>query len=186
MIDHTLVRRYIAAVYDLSVKSAQVERVGEELARLQLAMNSDPRLQGVLAHPEVTPEEKAGILLRIAGESPSEMVRGLISVLLEKKRADVLKGAADAFAALADAARGVVRAHVEVAWEPDSAQKERLELALARLVRAPVVAEYHLVPEVIGGARIRLAGRLIDGSLEGHLTRLAEQVAAGPALAPND
>jgi hypothetical protein len=75
MIDHTLIRRYIAAVYDLSVKSAQVERVGEELGRLQWAIESDPRLQGVLAHPEVTPEEKAGILLRIAGESPSEIVR---------------------------------------------------------------------------------------------------------------
>ena len=42
MIDHTLIRRHIAAVYDLSVKSAQVEMVGEELARLQLAINSDP------------------------------------------------------------------------------------------------------------------------------------------------
>ncbi|NSW55531.1 MAG: ATP synthase F1 subunit delta [Armatimonadetes bacterium] len=186
MIDHTLIRRYIAAVYDLSVKSAQVEMVGEELARLQLAINSDPRLQGVLRHPEITPKEKTEILERIAGNPPSEIVRGLISVLLEKKRTEVLKGAADAFAALTDAARGVVRAHVEVAWEPDSAQKERLELALSRLVRAPVVTEYHLIPEVIGGARIRMAGRLIDGSLAGHLTRLAEQVSAKPALASGD
>lgn len=186
MIDHTLIRRYIAAVYELAVKGAQVEQVGEELARLQYAVNSDPRLASILSHPEVSAQEKGEILLRVAGDAPSEIVRGLVSVLLEKKRADVLKGAADAFAGLADAARGVIRAHVEVAWEPDSVQKERLEVALSRLVRAPVVAEYHVVPEVLGGARVRLAGRLIDGTLDGRLVRLSEHVAAQPALAPGD
>ncbi len=186
MIDYSLIRRYISAVHDLAAQADVVGRVQEELARLQVAALDDERLMMVLRHPEISAEEKRSLLLRLSGDDPTQITTGLISLLLEKERVDVLLGAGDVFTQLADAARGVVRAQVEVAWVPDDEQKQRLEEALSRLVGAPVVADFELAPDVIGGARVRVAGQLIDGSLQGRLEALVDHVGAAPMSVAGD
>jgi F-type H+-transporting ATPase subunit delta len=178
MLDHTLIRRYVVAIHGLAAQAGLVARVHEELARLQLALTSDPRPLAVIRHPGISADEKRELLVRLTGKEPSAPTLGFIDVLLQKERTEVLVGAADAFAAVADEAQGVVRARVEVAWEPDADQRERLTRALSALVGAPVVAEYSQAPDVIGGARVRVAGRVIDGSLDGRLTELTGWVAA--------
>lgn len=180
MIDRTLVRRYAAAIYRLSEDAGQVDRVREELARLQLAAATDPRLLNVLRHPGIDAEQKRRTLLNIAGEAPTEIAAGLVDLILDKDRAEILPGIADAFTEFADEAAGRVRAQVEVAWEPDEDQKERLAAALSRLVGAPVVVEFVLAPEVLGGARVQVAGRRVDGSLAGRLDQMVSQVSAAP------
>jgi len=176
MIDHTLVRRYIAATHALAAQADEVDRVQEQLGRLQQAAKTEPLFLPMLRHPDISLDDKRAVLLRVAGAQPSRVVAGLLDLLLEKERTEVLLAAADAFTQVADEAKGVVRAHVEVAHEPTEAQKQRLETALSRLAGAPVVTEYLTAPEVIGGARLRIAGRLIDGSLAGHIDGMVEQV----------
>lgn len=178
--DHSLIRRYVAAVYQLAAQANEVERVRGELARLQEAVATDARLLAVLRHPQIPQDDKRMLLLRLAGEQPSELVAGLIDLLLDKERVEVLAGAADALTELADEAAGVARAHVEVAWEPDEDQKRRLQAALSRLIGVPVVTEFHLDSEIIAGARVRVAGRVIDGSLGGQAQRMADHVRAAP------
>jgi F-type H+-transporting ATPase subunit delta len=182
MIDPTLIRRYAAAIYRLAEEAGQVEVVREELARLQLAATSDSRVLAILRHPGIGGEQKRQFLLQVAGGSPTPITAGLLTLVLEKDRAEVLLGICDVFTELADEAAGRVRARVEVAWEPDEEQKERLVAALSRLVGAPVVAEYVLTPEVLGGARVHVAGRRIDGSLAGRLEEMVSQVSAAPVL----
>lgn len=180
MIDRTLIRRYAAAVYRLAEEAGQVEPVREELARLQLAATTDARVLAILRHPSIGAEQKRQLLVQVAGGQPTEITAGLVELVLEKDRAEILLGISDVFTELADEAAGRVRARVEVAWEPDEDQKQRLVAALSRLVGAPVVAEYVLAPEVLGGARVQVAGRRIDGSLAGRLEQMVSQVSAAP------
>jgi len=180
MIDRSLIRRYVAAIYRLAERDGQIDVVGRQLERLQAAAVHDERTLRVLRHPDITVADKRSLLWAIAGEPPSELVRGLIDVILQKERVDILLGAADAFVQLADEAAGVVRATIDVAWEPDEGRKTSLQQALSDLVGAPVVAEFRLQPELIGGARVRVAGRLIDGSLRGSLDNMLDQIRATP------
>lgn len=180
MIDHSLIRRYMAAVYRLAEDAGQVDAVREQLMRLQTALAVDERLLAVLKHPDIPDEDKHTVLLRLAGEAPSEIVRGLVSIALDKERTEILQGAGDVFTELADDARGVVRAYVEVAHDPEPEQSERLSAALAGLMGKPVVLELRTAPEVIGGARVRIGGTLIDGSVAGHVDRLMGRIAGGP------
>lgn len=182
MIDRSLIRRYVAALHDLAAKAGQTEAVQGELARLQAAVRADARLLQILRHPQISAEEKRALLARLVGETPSELMSGFLGLLLEKERVGILVGVADAFTELRDEAAGLVRAQVEVAWEPDDEQKQRLCAALSLLVGAPVVADFRLVPEVIGGARVRVRGRLIDGSLAGGLDRLLDHLRQQPAV----
>ncbi len=181
MNDRSLTRRYVAAIHQLAVTAGEVEPVRTQLGRLQAAVTADPRLLQVLRHPEVSVAEKGELLTRLAGPETCALVAGLIQVLLEKERVEVLLGARDCFTELEDEAAGVVRAYVAVASEPAAEQQQRLAAALARLLGMPVVTEFHLDPAVIGGARVRVAGRVIDGSLGGQSDRLAEHLRAAHA-----
>ncbi len=180
MIDRSLIRRYVAAVHRLAQQEGKVDVVRGQLMRLQEAVTADPRTLRVLGHPDIAAADKRALLLAVVGEAPAEIVRGLIDVVLEKERVEVLQGAADVFIELADEAAGVVRASIEVAWEPDEALRQRMQEGLTRLVGAPVVIDYHLRPELIGGARVHVGGRLIDGSLSGRLGQMLDQVQAAP------
>lgn len=176
--DRALARRYVGALYQLAAQANETERVREELLRLQTAARADARLAAILRHPEVAREDKRALLLSLVGPDPSALIAGFLDVVLDRERPETLPVAADVFTELADEAAGVVRAHVEVAREPDEAHKIRLREALSRLVGAPVVTEFDVVPEVIGGARVRMAGRVIDGSLSGRAQRLVEHLRA--------
>ena len=180
MMDRSLIKRYVTAVYALSAEAEVVERVRAELLRLQWAMEEDPRMPAILRHPEVGAQDKRRILLRLAADEPSEVIAGFVDVILDKERVDVLLGVGDVFTEIADEQSGMARAHVEVAWEPDDDQRERLQTALSRLLGKPVVADIRLNPDVIGGVRVRVEGRLIDGSIDGHLTRMIEHVRSSP------
>lgn len=176
--NRALTRRYVGALYQLAAQAGETAQVREALLRLQTAARADARFADILRHPEVAREDKRALLLSLVGPEPSALIAGFLDVVLDKGRPEALPAAADMFTELADEAAGVVRAHVEVAWEPDEAHKTRLREALSRVVGAPVVTEFHHVPEVIGGARVRMAGRVIDGSLSGKAQRLVEHLRA--------
>jgi F-type H+-transporting ATPase subunit delta len=173
MIDRSLTRRYVAAVHSLAAEAGQVDLVRDELGAIQVALQADERLLTLLRHPKVALADKRDLLLRLAGPAPSPILAGLVNVVLDRKRPEALLGAGDVFIELADEAAGVVRARVEVAVMPTPDQQARLRAALARLLGAPVATDFAVAPEVIGGARVRVGGRLIDGSLSGSLDRLS-------------
>lgn len=180
MIDRSLIRRYVAAVHQLAESAGLVEQVRAELVAIQFAVTTDRRVPHLLAHPGITLEQKRDLLLKLAGDAPSAIYAGLVDVLLSKERTSVLSGAADMFTELCDEAAGLVRARVEVAVEPDEAQTKRLSDALSLLVGASVIVDYEVNPEIIGGARVQVAGSLIDGTLAGRLQRLVEHVNTAP------
>lgn len=179
MIDRSLTRRYVAALHRLAAEAGLVEQVREELSAIQAAFAADGRLLTVLRHPKVSVAEKRELVLRLAGPEPSRVLAGLVDVILDKKRPEVLLGAGEIFTELADEAAGLVRARVQVAAMPTEDQRERLQGALSRLLSARVVADYVLEPAIIGGARVTVGGRLIDGSLAGSLERLAAGLRPG-------
>lgn len=176
MTDRSLIRRYVAAVHGLAEEAGEVEAVRGQLARLQAAFGADPRVSAVLRHPQVPEVEKRELLLRLAQADPQGLVAAFVDVLLRKDRAEILEGAAEVFGDLADEAAGVIRARVTTAWDPDPERRQRLEAALSRLVGAPVVADYEVSQDVLGGARVAIRGQLMDGTLAGRLAQMAQQV----------
>ena len=65
------------------------------------------------------------------------------------------------------------RVTVESAVALDAATRERIMAGLSRQYGADLVATYQVVPELLGGLRIRVGDDVIDGSVSGRLERLA-------------
>ena len=62
---------------------------------------------------------------------------------------------------------------VESAVELDAATRQRVLAGLATPYGTDLVAEYQTNPSLLGGLRIRVGNDVLDGSVQGHLDRLA-------------
>jgi len=62
---------------------------------------------------------------------------------------------------------------VESAVELDAASRQRLLTSLTEQYGPDLVAEYKVIPSLLGGLRIRIGDDVFDGSVQGRLDRLA-------------
>ena len=119
---------------------------------------------------------KSSLVRNILGKASVSTLK-LVDQLVTNLRGRSIEGAfADYLYALA-ARRNRVIAHVRVANELSSEQKERLVRALTANVGQPVRVNIEIDPTVIGGVSVKFADELVDGTVSRRLA------GAGRALA---
>ncbi|MCX6867815.1 MAG: F0F1 ATP synthase subunit delta [Verrucomicrobia bacterium] len=62
---------------------------------------------------------------------------------------------------------------VESAVEIDDATRQRVLAGLAKSYGTDLMVQYKITPALLGGLRIRVGNDVLDGSVQGRLTRLA-------------
>ena len=68
---------------------------------------------------------------------------------------------------------------VETAVELTAAQDKKLRSVLETKLKAPILLEYTVKPEVLGGLRVRFKSFLIDDTLESKLGRIGQLIKSG-------
>ena len=171
---------YARALLDvvLAEDADRLETAGEELDRLAAAVTAVPELERAMITPALPLPRKHAILDavldRLGIEGP---VRRLARVLQRHYRLGEAGAVAAAYRELVDRHLGRVRATVEVAGQVDDTVRRRLVEALAAVTGEQVVAEFHEVPELLAGFRVRIGSKVYDASVRaqlGQMRRAAE------------
>jgi F-type H+-transporting ATPase subunit delta len=166
---------YAHALYGLASERGATAEVASELERLTALLPAGAR--ALLQHPAVAPQAASGILeTLVRGASP--LVANLLRVLADRRRMELLPDIAAAFRERADAAAGRVRARVQSARPLAAEELADLAAALGRRLHAEVQVTAEVRPDLIGGARVLVGDRVLDGSLEGQLAVLRRRLAA--------
>ena len=169
-------KKYVQGLVQAAVERDKVEEVRVSLRRLQDTVESVPQLVVTLSHPELADDEKLHVLNTATGEDRPALVAGFLDLLVRDGQTGVLQHVADLYEQLYDEVRGVQRALVETPIPLSDSQKQRLHMALAKIVGGQVSLEEQINPRVLGGLRISLGHRIIDASLQGRLEALRQAV----------
>ncbi len=172
----TVARPYAEAAFEVAQAAKALPQWSSTL-QLAAAASSDARLQVVLDDPKLAAKQKETLLLSLLGDAPADL-RNFVKVLVEAGRVELLPQISELFDARKDAADNVARAEIETAIALTDAQLAALKVSLARHFGKTVEAEVTINPALIGGARITVGDRVIDGSVQGKLTAMANQLAA--------
>lgn len=173
-------RRYAKALVNLAERDGALEEVAAQLARLQQAFACEPRLPALLASPTLAAAKKTGLLeglgryLQLSGT-----VHNLLGLLQQRQRLEYFDALVADYRDLADARLGIVRARVASASALSDAQQQAIREQLGRRFEARVVLENRVAPELLGGVRIEIGGRVIDGTLRAGLRRMAGHLKEG-------
>jgi F-type H+-transporting ATPase subunit delta len=167
----TVARPYAEAVFRLADAAEALAKWSAMLAELaQVSM--DERVRAAVADPNLTDARVAGLFISILSGKLTGDAENLVRVLAENGRLNLLPDIRRQFDALKNEREGVIEAEVQSAFELTQAQVadlvQRLEKKTGRKVRAQV----RLDKELIGGVRIVLGDKIIDGSARAQLGAL--------------
>ncbi|MGE0625115.1 MAG: F0F1 ATP synthase subunit delta [Pseudomonadales bacterium] len=171
----TLARPYANAVFEVAKAGNELDVWSRMLALLAAAVRN-PTVQLLLADPEIEEEQKAYRLSAICGEELNERGRRFVQVLAANKRLALLPDVSELFEALRAEEQSTLDVKVISAYALSDAETEKLKSALARRFQREVNMTSDVDASLIGGAVIRAGDTVIDGSVRGKLSKLAENI----------
>ena len=167
----TVARPYAEAAFRLADGAGALGKWSEMLAALgQVA--ADARVSAAIGDPSLSDAKVAGMFISILSGKLDGAAENFVRVLAENDRLALLPEIRTQFEALKNEREGGVEAEVLSAFELSEAQVadlvQRLEKKMGRKVRARV----SLDRELIGGIKVVLGDKVIDGSARAQLSAL--------------
>ena len=166
---------YGAALLELTEEQNATDTVVEQCRQLAELIDSDDTLRTMLQNPSLSIENRRGVLKAALEGRVHDSLYRLIQVMNQKGRAAYIGHMCRSFVKLVDQHRGVVEVDAYVASELDDATAGRVRDQLgAALGGKQVHLNLHVDPSIIGGLKVRIGDKLIDGSVAARLRRMRE------------
>lgn len=176
---------YARALYELAeggkgeAARATLEEVAGELEQIVELTRADRHLREFTVSPIVDKDARAAALRRIFEGRVTSLTLRFLLVLNQKDRLSHLASIHRAYDAMLQERFGKIEVDVFTATPIAESQLDHLkDLARRALGKEPVMHRY-VEPEMLGGIRLRIGDRLIDGSLSGRLQRMKESILSG-------
>ena len=173
----TIARPYAEAAFLLADEQGKLAEWSATLANLA-AVASDARVQTAIGDPNRSPAQGAGLVISILTGKLSGEGENFVRVLAQSDRLDVLAEIRAQFEALRNDREGVVEAQVVCARPLDEAQLTDLVARLEKKTGRKVKASVSVDPELLGGVKVVLGDKVIDGSARAQLGALEQALKA--------
>ena len=167
----TVARPYAEAAFKLA-DAADARAKWSDMLGAMSAVAQDERVARAVADPNLSDAQVAGLFISILGGRLSGEAENFLRVLAENKRVELLPEIRAQFDALRNEREGVVEAEVHTAFDLSQAQLADLVQRLERKTGRKVRAQVRLDKELIGGVKVVLGDKVIDGSARAQLGAL--------------
>jgi len=169
----TLARPYAKAAFEYAVDAKDLQGWSDSLKTVAAVCQND-KVVSMLNSPSITLVQQAKRTIEICGNEINLKTQGFISVLAENKRLKLLPQISKQFEALKANREKTIEVSVVSAVELNDIQKNTLASALSAKLEREVNMQVSVDTALIGGAIIRAGDTVIDGSICGRLTTLAQ------------
>lgn len=159
-------------------RAGELDRVEDELFRVERVVSGSPQLQNALMDPQRTSADKAGLMRGLLEGKAADKTIELVSQAAAHPRGQRLSRVLTVYGTIASRLREQLTATVTSAFPLDEALQERLTRALAQVYGRPVRTDLIVDPAVVGGLRIQVGDEVIDGTILSRLSQ-AQRLLAG-------
>jgi len=169
-------QRYAQAVFEIALERNELDRWQSDLKQIA-RLKGDAALLSWLLSPKFSFRDKARLFKRHLGDI-NPLVLNLVYLLVAKGKFDMIGDIANGYEQLVASYRGIERALLTTAVPLEDEDKLELEKHLSTLVGKKVVLEPEVDSSIIGGFKVRIGDKLIDGSTRSKLQALREELAS--------
>ena len=173
MVSEKLGRRYASAVFSAAGDHDAIDRVGGDLASIAAAMDSDPLMRDFFLSPVISRDAKERALMAALQGKVHDVALHSLILLVRKRREAVLSVLVPEYRKLQMASRGTDPLTVTSAGKLSDAELGSLVNRLQSIYGKKFEVHQVVDPNVIGGVRITMGDRRIDGTVSGQLDALA-------------
>ncbi|MBP5266517.1 MAG: ATP synthase F1 subunit delta [Lachnospiraceae bacterium] len=168
---------YGDALFELAIEQNRVDDYAEEAKGLVQVLEENPQLSQLMAHPQVTKEEKLEMIDNIFKGKVSGEVLGLLRTIIEKNHFSDTKEVFTYFLNRVKEHKNIGVATVSTPLELTDAQKKDVESKLLETTKyVSFEINYVVDPELIGGMVIRIGDRVVDSSIKTKIYNLSRDL----------
>lgn len=173
--NQTLARPYAKAAFEYA-SAANSNDAWSGMLSLAAAVVGASEVAELLRNPRLTRESKVEAVLRLFADDVDDAFRNFIANMGEHDRLFVLPTVCELFEAYKAEAEKTLDVELETAYELSAEQLETLAAALSKRLDRSVNPRQVVNPALIGGLVIRAGDVVVDGSVRGKLSQLAESL----------
>ena len=168
---------YSEALFSLALEENRIDELQSELNVLCGLIAENPEFMEFLVTPKIPKEEKRTLVDSVLGGKFSQEIVNLTKVLIDKKRASEILDIAEVFDHSVLVHKDLVSAVAYSAVPLGTAEMDALKAKLTQLTGKAISLENIIDASVIGGIRLKVGDRIIDGSLKRRLEDLKDNLA---------
>ena len=171
----TIARPYAKAAFLFAKEQGALDK-WEKMLGLAAAVAGDATMRAYLDQPELDDSAKVSAFAEVCGDELDESGRNFVAQLASNKRLSLLPVILELFHELLAQEQRFTDVELVSAFEMDDAVADKLVAALKKRLGTDVNVTSSVDASLIGGVLVRAGDTVIDGSVRGRLTRLAEQL----------
>ncbi len=166
-------KRYADALFEAGSDLNKIEDFYGELEILESAFTSEEKLIQILSHPKIKKQEKKDLVDKIFKESVSQEILNFLYILIDKNRESNILDIIGIYRDLYYNYKGILRVLAITAMPMKEASRERLASVLEEKLNKKILIRNKVDEDIIGGIRLEIEGKLIDGTIKGKLEAMA-------------
>ena len=149
--------------------------MARELTDFVEIWKGDAKLSYYLLSPMYPEDQRRQALLAVMKSCClQDLSQRFLTVIFDRNRLVALPEIVLAFTELAERQAGLVRVEVKVARPLEAEEQGQIERILQQKIGGHTVISWKIAPEILGGMIVVYEGKILDGSVSGRLTKLAE------------
>lgn len=168
---------YARTLFDMANAADAVDAVDSGLRTIVETVRGSVDLRDALATDALPAEKKRAIMADLFSEAVAPEAVAVATVAIERGMGGKLEQIAERFTEIAEKERGIVVAEVTTAVPLTDALRASLTEKLTASLGRPVSLRERVDASILGGIRINVAGRVLDGSLSSQLDAMRNTLA---------
>ena len=160
---------YAQALYDLARDEALGRDILQELKLLQEAFVQNPDFVRLLSTPNLSKEERCGIIHESFAGKLQPYVLNFLKILTEKGYIKHFPECCEAYRQMYNRDNGILPVKAVTAVALSEAQRDRLSAKLARITGKTIELCNVVDPKCLGGMRIDYDGKCVDDTVQHRL-----------------
>lgn len=171
----TIARPYAEAIFSRATETDKLELWADMLEFLA-SVASDEAMAAMIAAPKMDRSRTTELMLEVGGGRLSDEGQNLVRLLAENDRLVILPDISSLYLEMKNKHEGTLDVTVAAAFAIKPAQEQQLAEALKAKLGRDVIISTEEDPSLIGGVKITAGDMVIDGSVQGQLTQLANEL----------
>jgi len=173
----TIARPYAKAVFRLAQAEGKLAEWADMLGDLA-HVAVDARMQDAVSDPKRSAEQVSALFTQTLAGRLNQEANNFVRVLADNRRMGLLPFIYDQFNTLKHESEGLVEAHITSAFELNATQLAELVAQMEKHTGRRVQAKVSVDKALIGGVRIVIGDKVIDGSVQAQLDVLEHALKA--------
>ena len=170
-------KSYAIALYELSKENSELDKVEDEMKKLNKLLNSSADFKEMILSPTVVKDDKKNVMFKIADQNNfSETFKKFLGFIAIKNRLFFLGKIIESFLNLVSNNKGELKAKLVSSKKLSMEEQKKIQSELSKDFKLPLNIDYKHDPDLIAGLIIQIGSVMVDTSIKTKLKKLEKNM----------